>query len=76
MANIGGREPYLPVKVTWNLSWITRMWKILLYEVPRRKYSRNKPSKLGEIGNSGAISTYFTKRSEVYFYPISIVSRT
>ena len=40
------------------------------------KYRRNKPSKLGEIGNSGAITTYFTKRSEVYFYLISIVSRT
>ncbi len=26
---------------------------------------------LGEIGNSGTISTYFTKRSEVYFYRIS-----
>jgi len=40
------------------------------------KYTRNRPSKLGEIGNSGAITTYFTKRSEVYFYLISIVSRT
>ena len=27
---------------------------------------------LGEIGNSGTISTYFTKRSEVYFYCISV----
>lgn len=61
------------------------MWKILLYEVPRRKYSRNTVEinraslpavgRLGEIGNSGAISTYFTKRSEVYFNLISTVSR-
>jgi hypothetical protein len=81
MANIGGREPYLPVKVTWNLSWITRMWKILLWQVEVRstkyeirwKYTRNKPSPLGEIGNSGAITTYFTERSKVYFYGISTV---
>ena len=38
MANIGGREPYLPVKVTWNLSWITRMWKILLWHVRSTMY--------------------------------------
>ena len=39
MANIGGREPYLPVKVTWNLCWITRNVKnILLYKVPSTKY--------------------------------------
>jgi hypothetical protein len=38
IANIGGREPYLPVKVTWNLCWITRMWKILLYPVGNTKY--------------------------------------
>ncbi len=37
------------------------------------KYSRNKPSSLGEIVNSADISTYFTKRSGVYFYSISIV---
>jgi hypothetical protein len=43
------------------------------------KYTRNRPSKLGEIRNSGAISNYFTepsaagRRSEVYFYSISTV---
>jgi len=48
------------------------------YEI-RWKYTRNKPSPLGEIGNSGAISNYFTEpsaagmRSEVYFYGISTV---
>ncbi len=30
---------------------------------------------LGEIGNSGTISTYFTKRSEVYFHRISIPNK-
>jgi hypothetical protein len=39
------------------------------------KYSRNKPSELGEIVNSAAISTYFTERSGVYFYTISTVFR-
>jgi len=34
------------------------------------KYNGNKPSKLGEI-HQIRISTYFTERSEVYFYCIS-----
>jgi hypothetical protein len=29
--------------------------------------------RLGEIVNPAVISTYFTERSAVYFYPISIV---
>ena len=37
------------------------------------KYTRNRPSKLGEIRNSDTITTYFTERSEVYFYSISTV---
>ncbi len=37
------------------------------------KYSRNKPSLLGEIVNPAAIPTYFTERSVVNFYCISIV---
>ena len=37
------------------------------------KYNGNKPSKLGEIVNPAAISTYFTERSVVCFYCISIV---
>jgi hypothetical protein len=37
------------------------------------KYTRNRPSKLGEIRNSDAITTYFTERSEVCFYSISTV---
>ncbi len=32
--------------------------------------------RLGEIVNPAVISTYFTKRSAVYFYPISIVFPT
>jgi hypothetical protein len=42
------------------------------YEI-RWKYTRNRPSKLGEIRNSDTITTYFTERSEVYFYSISTV---
>jgi hypothetical protein len=77
MANIGGREPYLPVKVTWNLSWNYRNVENIIvtctkYEI-RWKYTRNRPSKLGEIRNSDTITTYFTERSEVYFYGISTV---
>ena len=37
----------------------------------RLKHDGNRPSKLGEIVNPAAISTYFKERSGVYFHCIS-----
>jgi hypothetical protein len=45
----------------------------ITFKIIQSKYDGNKPSKLGEIVNPAVISTYFTKRSAVYFYCISIV---
>ena len=58
-----------------------RFWQRTIYRGTLKeiqlKYARNKPSpprragRLGEIVNPAAISTYFTERSDVYFYCIS-----
>jgi hypothetical protein len=48
---------------------------IFLWQEIQSIYPGNKPSKLGEIVNPAAISTYFTERSGVYFYSISTVFR-
>ena len=46
---------------------------LITIKITRWKYNRSKPSALGEIVNPATISTYFTERSGVYFYCISIV---
>ena len=50
------------MKLKYNGNTVETQWK----------YSRNKPSELGEIVNPAAISIYFTERRVVYFHRISL----